>query len=317
MLRCGKFIGFARAGCLCVGPFTALGPVLELALKQSPVKIETRTKDNVWVTIEVVVHWRVCLGGQDIALGVSSAIADMAEHHDGESQTPEELRALDPDLILYRAAFSSDSPLMQITAHTEEYFRITVAQHTMDKLFDLGNTLTTSCQALLNAALNEYGYCVQKVVINSINPENQVKAAMNDIVASEKERLAAITRAQAEKERRIKIAEAAAEVSRLHGEGLANQRFAIVEGLKANVDEFSVATQENQEAVMALLLMSQFSDTLKESIQNNKRVNLILNGSSLQNAGYGTFGPQQGESVQIEGAMRNAILQTQHQARGR
>lgn len=116
----------------------------------------------------------------------------MAEHHDGinsfahsrslslgESQTPEELRALDPDLILYRAAFSSDSPLMQITAyvtahfifpplkgrHTEEYFRITVAQHTMDKLFDLGNTLTTSCQALLNAALNEYGYCVQKVVI--------------------------------------------------------------------------------------------------------------------------------------------------------
>jgi len=316
MLRCGKFVGFARPGCLCVGPFTALGPIIELTLKQSPVKIETRTKDNVWIHIEVVVHWRVCLGGQDISVGVSSAIADMAEHHDGEAQTPEELRALDPDLILYRASFSSDSPLMQITAHTEEYFRITVAQHTMDKLFDLGNTLTTSCQALLNSTMNEYGFCVQKVVINSINPENQVKAAMNDIVASEKERLAAITRACAEKERRIKIAEAAAEVSRLHGEGLANQRFAIVEGLKANVDEFSVATQENQEAVMALLLMTQYTDTLKESIQNNRRVTLILNGSGPMGGGggYGTFG--QGGEGGVEASVRNALLQTQNTAKG-
>jgi hypothetical protein len=66
---------------------------------------------------------------------------------------------------------------------------------------------------------------------------------------------------------------------------------------------------------MALLLMTQYTDTLKESIQNNKRVTLILNGSSASpSQGYGTFGPGQEGT---EDAMRNAILQTQHTARGR
>jgi len=281
LLVCGRFNSFAQAGCMCVGPCTTSGDTLDLSLKQSHIGIGTRTKDNVWVTIDVVVHWRVCLGPQDVSLFEKDFILEMAEHHDIVAQSSENLKALTHEQLLYRACFASEDPLAQITSHTEEYFRITVAQHTMDKLFDLGNSLTASCQSLLNATMNEYGYCVQKVVINAIHPEERVKAAMNDIVASEKERLAAITRACADKERRIKIAEAAAEVSRLHGEGLANQRFAIVEGLKQNVDEFSLATHENQEAVMGLLLMTQYTDTLKESIAGNKKVSLILNGNNV------------------------------------
>jgi len=298
LLRCGKFISFARPGFMCLGPCTVSGPPLELTLKQSHISIGTRTKDNVWVTIEVVVHWRVCLGEQDIYSYDKDFILEMAEHHDIQAQSPENLKTLTPETLLYRACFSIEKPLVQITSHTEEYFRITVAQHTMDKLFDLGNSLTFACQSLLNATMNEYGYCIQKVVINAIHPEERVKAAMNDIVASEKERLSAITRACADKERRIKIAEAAAEVNRLHGEGLANQRFAIVEGLKQNVDEFSLATHENQEAVLALLLMTQYTDTLKESIAGSKKVSLILNGN-LQSSFAST-----------EDSVRSALLQS-------
>jgi len=169
----------------------------------------------------------------------------------------------------------------------------------MDKLFDLGSTITAGCTAVLNQTMNEYGFCIQKVVINHILPEPRVRAAMNDIVASEKERLAQITRADAEKARRIKAAEADAEVNRLHGEGLANQRFAIVEGLKTNVEEFAIATHENHESVMALLLMSQYTDTLKESIAQNKNVSLIVNA--------GPPASNNGASIQ-EDAMRNAFM---------
>jgi len=189
-----------------------------------------------------------------------------------------------------------EHPQQQISSHTEEYFRISVAQYTMDKLFDLGNSITAGCTNVLNSVMNEYGFCIQKVVINGILPEPRVRGAMNDIVASEKERFAQITRADAEKARRIKAAEADSEVNRLHGEGLASQRFAIVEGLKTNVEEFALATHENHESVMALLLMSQYTDTLKESIAANKNVSLILSASP------GTT------TMSQEDSMRNALL---------
>jgi len=299
VLTCGKFDYFALPGFNLLGPCSGGGTELLLALRQSPVNVGTRTKDNVWVTIEVVVHWRVILGPQDVQKFDKQLEIDL-EHHDEEAQISIDLTTLSPEQLLYRAAFSSEDPLAQISSHTEEYFRICVAQYTMDKLFDLGNSITAGCQALLNKSMNEYGYCIQKVVINAIHPEERVRNAMNDIVASEKERLAQITRACADKERRIKNAEAEAEVSRLHGEGIANQRFAIVEGLKSNVEEFSMVSHGTHESVLALLLMSQYTDTLKESIAKNDRVSLVLNANSLAGSNE--------SNTNTETSMRNASL---------
>jgi len=282
VVSCGKFQYFALPGFNCLGPCSSGGEELLLSLHQSPVSIGTRTKDNVWVNIDVVVHWRVIRGPQDIQKLDKKFEIEFSEHHDQEPQGVD-LAALSDDQLLYRASFSSESPLAQILSHTEEYFRICVAQYTMDKLFDLGNSITAGCQSILNRAMNEYGFCIQKVVINAIHPEERVRNAMNDIVASEKERLAQITRACADKERRIKNAEAEAEVSRLHGEGIASQRFAIMEGLRANVEEFAEAYNETHESVLALLLMSQYTDTLKDSIAKNNRVSLVLNANSIPN----------------------------------
>jgi len=294
LLTCGKFSGIARSGCNCTWCCTNGGDELDLSLHQLPVTVGTRTKDNVWVTIDVVVHWRVILGAQDIHETSEKIL--VSEHHDDLEKNRENLKALTSDDLLYRACFYVDSPAQQISSHTEEYFRISVAQYAMDKLLELGNSITAGCTNVLNGVMNEYGYCIQKVVINGILPENRVRGAMNDIVASEKERFALITRADAEKARRIKAAEADSEVNRLHGEGLASQRFAIVEGLKTNVEEFALATHENHESVMALLLMSQYTDTLKESIAANRNVSLILSASP----GVG--------ALSQEDAMRNALL---------
>jgi len=102
---------------------------------------------------------------------------------------------------------------------------------------------------------------------------------MNDIVASQKERESAINRADADKASRIKGAEADAEVSRLHGEGIALQRQAIIGGLRKSVEDFSTATHTDTRAVMSLMVMSQHTDMVKESIKEARGVSLLLSAT--------------------------------------
>jgi len=190
-----------------------------------------------------------------------------------------DLSKLSKNDFLYRAAYKSTNPELQLTSHAEEYFRITVAKHKMDRLFDLGLTITIECSHVLNRAINEYGFLVRKVVIRDIMPEDRVRKAMNDIVASQKERDSQITRADADKTSRIKAAEADAEVSRLHGEGIAMQRQAIIGGLRKSVEDFANATHADTSAVMSLMMMTQHTDMIKESIKEAKGVSLILSAS--------------------------------------
>jgi len=297
----GKFDGFAPPGCNWVGLCTVGGRNLTLATRQTNVKIGTRTKDNVFVTIDLSIQWAVIQDFSDLkpltmetgdkkkapVSGKSIKLKDKASAGGGSSDEEEmehdlehvDLSKLSKSDFLYRATYKSTNPELQLTSHAEEYFRITVAKHKMDRLFDLGLTITIECSHVLNRAINEYGYLVRKVVIRDILPEDRVRKAMNDIVASQKERDSQITRADADKTTRIKAAEADAEVSRLHGEGIAMQRQAIIGGLRKSVEDFSNATHADTSAVMSLMMMTQHTDMIKESIKEAKGVSLILSAS--------------------------------------
>jgi len=289
----GKFESFASPGCTYTGCCTTGGRNITLATRQTNVKIGTRTKDNVFVTIDLSIQWAVIQDFSDLKPIVmeaqskpkakqvlkgkgSSSDDDSGMEHDMEHTDLSKLSRQD---FLYRAAYKATNPELQLTSHAEEYFRITVAKHKMDRLFDLGLTITTECARVLNRAINDYGFLVRKVVIRDIMPEERVKKAMNDIVASQKERDSQITRAEADKTSRIKAAEADAEVSRLHGEGIAMQRQAIIGGLRKSVEDFSSATHADTSAVMSLMMMTQHTDMIKESIKEAKGVSLILSAS--------------------------------------
>lgn len=84
-----------------------------------------------------------------------------------------DLSKLSREDFLYRAAYKSRNPELQLRSHAEEYFRITVNKYKMDKLFDLGLTITNECSLVLNKAMNDFGYCVRKVVIRDILPEER------------------------------------------------------------------------------------------------------------------------------------------------
>ena len=74
----------------------------------------------------------------------------------------------------------------------------------------------------------------------------------------------------------IKTAEAEAESKRLQGEGIANQRKAIIDGLKKSVEAFQDSVPGTAASeVMNLVLMTQYFDTLKE-IGASSRSNTIL-----------------------------------------
>ena len=88
---------------------------------------------------------------------------------------------------------------------------------------------------------------------------------MNEINAAQREQVAATARGEAEKILKVKQAEAEAESKALQGQGIANQRKAIIEGLKDSVEAFSKAVEgSTPQDVMMLVLVTQYLDTMKE-----------------------------------------------------
>ena len=124
--------------------------------------------------------------------------------------------------------------------------------------------------------MKEYGYSIVKVLISDIVPDQKVKAAMNDINAAQREREATVSRAETNKLLLVKQAEAEAESKRLQGEGIANQRKAIISGLKDSVEDFAKTVPgSTPQDVMQLVLMTQYFDTLKD-IAANDHSNTVL-----------------------------------------
>jgi len=273
--RLGKFTGFMEPGWLCTDCFTSTGIPRSTKLRVSQVKCaQVRTKDNVFVTIDLSIQWKI--NGDPSKIPIYEDDDHKGDEH-GHKGTHKPASQMTTEELHYAAVYQTHNPEAQIRDNTEQFFRIQVAQIQMDKLFDLGQTITRQCQQVLNHAMNHYGYIIKKVVIRDIAPEASVRNAMNDIVASEKERVAQITRADAEKIVQIKNAEADAEVSRLHGEGIAKQRYAIMSGLKKSVEIFDAEPS----AVMSMLMMSQYTDMVKEAMHHSNHVSVTLTASPV------------------------------------
>tara|TARA_Y100000758_G_C15970143_1_gene392893 strand:+ start:270 stop:803 length:534 start_codon:yes stop_codon:yes gene_type:complete len=128
----------------------------------------------------------------------------------------------------------------------------------------------------LSQVMDDFGYGIVKTVVTDIDPDTMVKAAMNEINAAQRLRVAASEKGKAEKIIQVKAAEADAEAKALSGKGIADQRRAIVDGLRESVDD-SQRTVEGTTAtdVMNLILMIPYFDTLKD-LGDASKTNTIL-----------------------------------------
>jgi regulator of protease activity HflC (stomatin/prohibitin superfamily) len=239
--RLGKFARVAGPGLNWKTPYLeTVVRRLSMKVQQFDVQVETKTQDNVFVQIPVSIQYKV------IPDGVEAAFYKLTD------------------------------PVKQIESMVYNVVLGHVPKMKLDDTFlnqaDIANDLRDN----LDASMKEYGYSIVKVLISDIVPDQKVKAAMNDINAAQREREATVSRAETNKLLLVKQAEAEAESKRLQGEGIANQRKAIITGLKDSVEDFAKTVPgSTPQDVMQLVLMTQYFDTLKE-IAANDHTNTIL-----------------------------------------
>lgn len=116
----------------------------------------------------------------------------------------------------------------------------------------------------LTKSMSGFGFQIIQTLITDIEPAAKVKAAMNEINAAQRLRLAAYEQSEGEKIRVVKAAEADAEAKYLAGQGIARQRQAIMSGLRESVQSFQTeVTEVNSRDVLSLMLLTQYFDTIK------------------------------------------------------
>lgn len=288
--------------------------------KQHDEIVETRSKDNVFITVKMAVQFKVAENEAEFEryLGKSSPVAPSKKKKTKKIITEEPEETERPEVyndevipfaidigptkhkdpkILYNAFYKLQNPVEQILAHLEEYFRFHGMSYTLDEIFAAKNDMTHELQQMLNNKMNPFGYIICNILVLDIDPDKKVKEAMNDIIASEKEKRAQQARAEADKITKILNAEAEAKTRELAGEGIANARKAIINGLQSSVESFQQALPGAQPSdVLVTVLMTQYMDTIKEAAGSGQNT-FILPSSP-------------GQSSNMEDQLRNALLST-------
>ena len=269
--RFGKFQSIRHSGLQMKIPLVdRIAGRLSLKIQQLDVIIETKTLDDVFVRLKVSVQYKV--------------IRDK----------------------VYDAFYKLDYPHDQITSYVFDVVRAEVPKMKLDDVFVKKDDIALAVKAELNDAMVDYGFDIIKTLVTDIDPDGQVKEAMNRINASEREKIAAQFEGDAARILIVEKAKAEAESKRLQGQGIADQRREIARGLEESVEVLNKVGINSQEA-SALIVVTQHYDTL-QSIGQETNSNLILlpnspqAGSQMLNDMVASFTA----SNQIGEAMKNA-----------
>jgi regulator of protease activity HflC (stomatin/prohibitin superfamily) len=243
--RFGKFLRVAEPGLNWKWPFIdSVAGRISLRVNQITLTMETKTKDNVFVTIPISVQNRV---------------------------RPEKI---------YDAFYKLSNPVEQIQSYVEQVILGHVPGMTLDEVFASQSGIAAAVKQELDADMAAFGFEIVNVLVTDIVPDSKVKSAMNDINAAQREQVAANARGEAEKILVVKKAEAEAESKALQGRGIANQRKAIIEGLQGSIEQFQKVVQDaSTSEVMQLVMVTQYFDTIKSIGKNDKTNTLFLSRS--------------------------------------
>ncbi len=215
---------------------------------------------------------------QSVTLSDQKFVVTQFELHEGSltKQIPISVQYKVTPEKVYDAFYKLSDPIKQIESFVYNVILGHVPKMTLDETFDQQAQIAIDVKNSLDTSMQEFGYSIVKSLITDIVPDEKVKAAMNDINAAAREREATVSRAETEKLLLVKKAEADAESKRLQGEGIANQRKVIIEGLRDSVAKFSESVEgATPKDAMAMVLLTQYFDTLKE-VAGTNRSNTIM-----------------------------------------
>ena len=242
--RFGKYQTTSGSGIHVRLPFgiDKIAARIQLRLLQSEIIVETKTKDNVFVTLNVATQYRV-----------------------------NEQNVTDAYYKLMR-------PEAQIKSYIEDALRSSVPKLTLDELFEKKDEIALEVQHQVAEEMSTYGYIIVKTLITKVEPDAEVKQSMNEINAAQRKRVATQELANADKIKIVTAAEAEAEKDRLHGVGIAQQRKAIVDGLAESIQELKDANVGmTEEKIMSILLTNQYLDTLNTFVAKGNQTLFLPN----------------------------------------
>ena len=243
--RFGKFLSIRQSGLHFKIPLIdRIAGKISLRILQLDVIVETKTKDDVFVKLKVSVQYKII------------------------------------QEKVYEAFYKLDYPQDQITSYVFDVVRAVVPKMKLDDVFEKKNEIADAVKGELNDAMINYGYDIIKALVTDIDPDAEVKAAMNKINAAERKKVAAQYEGDAERILIVEKAKAEAQSKRLQGQGIADQRREIARGLEESVDVLNNVGINSQEA-SALIVVTQHYDTL-QSIGGETNSNLILLPNSPQ-----------------------------------
>jgi len=227
--RFGKFNRIVRPGLQILIPFAERAYIVDLQVKQAQFSVETKTRDNVFVQIPVSVQFQVL------------------------------------DDRIFDAFYKLSSPQKQIESFVFNSILGHVPKLTLDETFEQQSGISVAVKTELDSIMSGFGFNILTALVTDIIPDVKVKAAMNDINAAQRAQVAAQARGEAEKVLKVKQAEAEAASKALQGQGIAAERQAIIDGLRSSIEHFREAVPgATAEDVMALVLLTQYFDTLKD-----------------------------------------------------
>jgi regulator of protease activity HflC (stomatin/prohibitin superfamily) len=240
--RFGKFNRTAHSGLGFIIPFVdRKAAAVNLRVQQLDVTIETKTKDDVFVNLQVSVQY--------------SVVRTMVKE----------------------AYYSLENPKNQIASYIFDDVRAEVPKLDLDDVFAKKDDIANAVQKNIAQSMDKYGYSIVKALITDIDPDHKVKESMNRINAAKREREAALEEAEAGKIRIVKEAEAEAEAKRLSGQGIAQQRLEIVRGFKESVEDFKKSLDTvTHEEITQFVLMTQYFDTIKDIGANSKNSSILM-----------------------------------------
>jgi regulator of protease activity HflC (stomatin/prohibitin superfamily) len=243
--RFGRFLSVRNSGLQMKIPLVdRIAGKVSLKITQLDVIVETKTLDDVFVKLKISVQYVV--------------IRDK----------------------VYDAFYKLEYPHEQITSYVFDVVRAEVPKMKLDDVFVKKDDIAIAVKSELQDAMLDYGYDIIKTLVTDIDPDAQVKAAMNRINASEREKIAAQFEGDAARILIVEKAKAEAESKRLQGQGIADQRREIARGLEESVEVLNKVGINSQEA-SALIVVTQHYDTL-QAIGEETNTNLILLPNSPQ-----------------------------------
>ena len=250
--RFGRYQKISDSGIHMRAPFgiDKIAARVQLRVLQSEIVVETKTQDNVFVTMNVATQYRV-----------------------NESNVKD-------------AYYKLMRPESQIKSYIEDALRSSVPKLTLDELFEKKDEIALEVQKQVAEEMSTYGYIIVKTLITKVEPDAEVKQSMNEINAAQRKRVAAQQLAEADKIKIVTAAEAEAEKDRLHGVGIAEQRKAIVDGLADSIKELKGANVDlTEEQIMSILLTNQYLDTLNNFAdkEGNNTIFLPANPDGVEN----------------------------------